>query len=582
MRDQKVSDTRHADAKSSAEDLSRHVSRLISSRNVHGHKPTDPSLSDFSGIDDSVNTMKLVKTDDLIERLCQRLKEQGVSDSPDGRSVHEGRLSGAIGPLPSRRAGSEGTLARPASARRKKKELVRISKHASRTESLLTIAESLGIDMSKAATEVSRAKASIGKKAILKAKQQLAGADRSAHSALVQNFPQLIGIAASQLRQLEKCGAKVEPMRRLLGRAKNAHKKRAYFESVLTLRETRKRIQQAENDAILRIIVDSKGRFLTAKRLGLNIDEATALLTKSRDELKRGEFTKAVIEARQGRKIVDGLLQKHKEARIPLLECIKAIRLAEVLGSDVSEMNRLLSEAKQLFKQNDLERSKECSSRLLMLAMQEAHSKASESYGLAEKALTLAKGTVADLPESEEKLKKSRELLERNELARSVSMACASMVESDSAIANSLADRLRKIDDFAKGIERDVDSLTEVQDAIETSRERNLENLRKYASLAEHIVGEAYESAAAYARVAQDIVKQAYDRSSQVEGVKDMMTRNGEGLELSAEVNSPEKSQFSEKRQRLVDLYLRGKVSEGQLDKLLLMIDSSIAKDNLV
>jgi len=156
------------------------------------------------------------------------------------------------------------------------------------------------------------------------------------------------------------------------------------------------------------------------------------------------------------------------------------------------------------------------------------------------------------------------------------------MFESDSALANALNNRLKKIDEFAKGIEGEVDSLTEVREAIGISKDRNLENLRKYVKLSEEIVGEAYESAAAYTRVAQDIVKQAYESSIQTSSLREMVGKNTERLELPPEIVSTTEFGFADKRQRLIDLYLTGKVSESQLDKLLLMIDSSVAKDNLV
>ena len=127
-----------------------------------------------------------------------------------------------------------------------------------------------------------------------------------------------------------------------------------------------------------------------------------------------------------------------------------------------------------------------------------------------------------------------------------------------------------------------MDSLTEVREAIGISRDRNLENLRKYVKLSEEIVGEAYESAAAYTRVAQDIVKQAYESSIQTSSLREMVGKNTERFDLPPEIASTTELGFADKRQRLIDLYLTGKVSESQLDKLLLMIDSSVAKDNLV
>jgi hypothetical protein len=39
---------------------------------------------------------------------------------------------------------------------------------------------------------------------------------------------------------------------------------------------------------------------------------------------------------------------------------------------------------------------------------------------------------------------------------------------------------------------------------------------------------------------------------------------------------------IEDKRQRMVNMYMAGRITEAQLDRLLLMIDSSVAKANLV
>jgi len=449
-------------------------------------------------------------------------------------------------------------------------------------EELVSLSEAQGIDMSRVARNIANAKAALDQEEPTGARRCMARADQHARDAISQRFPLLMRETNASLKQLEKVCGSAGALRQLAEQAKIALKRREYAEALRSLSDARKRIQEAETEEVLRIIVDAKGKFVTAKKAGLNIEEAVNLLNKSRDRLRRGEFEEAVRYARESRKVVETSLENHREARYPLLECMKAVKLAEALGADVQELTGMLAEARIRFKQNDLERSAECSRKLLDLARNTAYGKAAESYELAEKALTLAKNAGVEVSESEEILRKSRECLEKDELAKSVSMARASMFESDSALANALNNRLKKIDEFAKGIESEVDSLTEVREAIGISRDRNLENLRKYSKLSEEIVGEAYESAAAYTRVAQDIVKQAYESSIQTSSLREMVGKNTERFDLPPEIASTTELGFADKRQRLIDLYLTGKVSESQLDKLLLMIDSSVAKDNLV
>ena len=77
-------------------------------------------------------------------------------------------------------------------------------------------------------------------------------------------------------------------------------------------------------------------------------------------------------------------------------------------------------------------------------------------------------------------------------------------------------------------------------------------------------------------------MKQAYENSVEMSPFKDLVWKNTGRLELFSGNASTNELRFEDKRQRLIDLYLTGKVSENQLGKLLLMIDSSVAKDNLI
>jgi len=587
MRDTKDPRLRHRVVENDLEDLSRSVRQPPSYGNQHVSQEVvvEPGATGTKPRDETVNILSArhKKTDDLIESLQRALRDQAGSRMPEAKqSIPYSRLSGARASRIGLRHDSVQEHSTKIVQTRKKDERIQITSRVSKIEKLVPLSEAQGIDMSVVVRNIADAKAALDQRSNTKAIRAVASADRHAQDAISQRFPSLMREMNASLRQLEKVCGSADALRQLADHARTAQKRKEYAEALRSLTEARKGILEAENEAVLRIIADAKDRFVMAKKAGLNIDEAVNLLNKSRDRLRHGEFEEAVRCAREGRKVVETSFEQSREARIALMECVKAVKLAEALGADVQEMNGMLAEAKSLFKQNDLATFAECSHRLLDLARNAAYGRAAESYELAEKALTLAKKVGVEVSESEEKLRRSKECLDNDELAKSLSMACSSMFESYSALENAMDDRLNNIDEFAKGIEREVDSLTEVQEAIDNSKERNLENLRKYVKLSEEIIGDAYESAAAYSCVAQDIVKQAYESSVQMSPFKDLVGKNTGRLELSSGTASTNDLRFEDKRQRLIDLYLTGKVSENQLDKLLLMIDSSVAKDNLV
>ena len=522
------------------------------------------------------------KTDDLIEQLQRSLFEQmSLSQQEEGKPVLHSALSGAVAPRVGPRQGQVREGKRPTSRKRGSKSS-QVAHIISKTQELVSLGEALGIDMSKPVKNISHAKAALGRREPAVARDWAARANNYARDEISLRCPAIIRKTSTSLKELENVSGVRADLRNLVARARIAHKDQEYKEALRALRTAKGKIGKAQSELLLRIIAESKSEFVRAKKAGLKIDDAVALLGKSRDLLRRGEFAKAVKCAHESKRVLDKMFLSQREARNPLVECVKAVSLAETLGADVQGLNELMAEAKRLFKQNDLQRSAERSRRLLDLAKRTGYGRAAEAYESAEKALALAKKMAVETPGAEERLARAKELLESDQLALSVSEACASILESDSAIVDSLAERLKSIDEFAKGIEQDVDSLTEVQEGIESSKRRNIENMKKYANLTENIIGEAYECAASYARVAQDIVKQAYETSVEASPLKEFGGKSVDGLELQSDGPSAEECPADAKRRRLVNMFMTGKVSETQLDRLLLVLDSSVDKDNLV
>jgi hypothetical protein len=462
-----------------------------------------------------VNTMKARReaTDNLIDNLHRTLTEQFPGNLHTSRNTAGTVLSGAktkrVGRTPYKAS------ARPAkhSCKAKSTDCVQITRSISGIEKLFSLSEELGIDLSKAGREVFAARGALHRGRSARAKRHIAKAKREFRDAFVIKFPSLLKDVRSSLKELESVGASAGTSSRLAGEAKLAFGNGDYEISLKLLRDAHREIHDSESEVMLRIMMNFKGKFVKAKKAGLDIDEAVQLVNRSRDMLRQGKFKEAVRIARESDRMVSSLLEQHREARFPLLECMKAVKLAEAVGADPGELNGMLAEARRFFKQNDLERSSKYSRRLIDLAKAAAYSKVAESYELAERSLLLAKGAGVEAADAQQKLDRAREHLHGDELAKSASMSSASMLESNSALVQALADKMREIGEFSKGIEGEIESLSEVREAIETSRSRDLENLKEYSMRAEEIVGQAYESAASYTRVSQDIVKDAYQNS---------------------------------------------------------------------
>lgn len=527
---------------------------------------------------DGPNTLKSrnQRIDNVIEALHRCLSEQALLQPARSEAIG-GHLTGATARRVRRtrdRALSESGNQDPA--------YLRVARRVEELRELVSLGEEIGIDTSTAASHLSRTATELGMGRLTSANALATTSERIVRMRVSNEIPSLLRATRTELRRLDEEHLATSQIERSLTRSREASRRGDLADAMRSLRAAQKAVKSAQNDLLLRIISSSKGRFVSARKLGIDIEEAVDMLNNSRDQLKGGNFPDAVRLAREATRAVDDLLESHKETHYPLAEGVRAMKLAEALGADVSALEPLFNEASRLSRLEDLPASESCAKRLIEEAEAAAYDKAAESYGLAERALSLATKASGEVSTAREKLDMSRELLERGELARSVAMSSASLVESDSAIATMMIERLGKIDEFSRGVERDADSLSEVQEAIENSKLRNLEHLKKYADVSERIVNEAYENAAAYARVAQDVVKQAYDRSMQCGNLGQIEVRDSDVTGADPEIEVFEGETPEERRQRAMEMFLKGRVSESQLHKLLTVIDSSVVKDKLV
>jgi len=544
--------------------------------------------------DSEINVLrsKRRKVDDLLESLHRTLRNQMVlvieepvrAVSPVAKtSVVTSTLSGAKAARVGRK--HEPVIEKPKKAPSQAKRVSpsQFDRSIPHLEEQVLAAQALGIDMFYVSELVKEARLAHSRGGDPKRISScITKAERRAEELILIKLPELMKETKESLKRLEKLQGEPSEARHLLEKAKNAAARGRHSDALRALGEARIRVRGAEHDVVLDVVARSKDKFVQAKRSGLKIDLAVHLLSKSRDSLKKGALEEAIKYARESGKAVDDMLERHDEARDALVNCVKSIRLAETLGTDIDEMNKKMIEARNLFKEKEFDRSIECSRKLCDLAGKAAFNRAAEACDLAERSLALAKNAGVEVYGAEKTLRNARETLGKEELLKSVSLSCTCILEANSAIMTGLNDKLRNIDQFAKGIEGEVESLTEVQEAIAHSKEKSLDEFRKYVQMSEEIVSQAFDSAIAYTRVSQDVVRQAYDGSISMNPPGELLTGKEADRPAQTEVAPIPGDSYEDKRLRIVNLYLEGKINDSQLERLLALIDSSVARASLV
>lgn len=524
--------------------------------------------------------------DRLLESLHTSLRQQlSVASLVSPRqepALGANQLSGAMGKNLGR-AHAEHRPTKKKSRTKRKPVPTEVSHLLIRARELLAASKAIGVEQTKARDDLKWGELALEAGEFKIAQTCFRKVDRLAKETLSAKLPDMLKRFRATIKRLDKHHGDTKDAKAFLDEAKEALSDNRYADAIHSLNEAAKMIRNSEHEVVLKIMFRSKERFVLARKAGLDIDRPLSLLRTSREKLREGRFEEAVKHAEEGEKAVEVMLKREHRGKKHLAECVQAIRMAELLGAETGELDRLLNDTVALFKTDDLDKALESSRNLTSMARKAAYDRAAYAYEMAERGLGVAKGLGIEVPSMEATLKTARQSLDRDELVKSHSLSSSIIVETNTTILDALTEKMKSVSQFAKGIEGEVMSLTEVQDAIEHTKERSLENFRRYSKLSEELVHEAFESAISYTRVSQDVVKQAFNSSIAVN--ESNPSAEGELVgkgNVSAEIVASAGTSPEDKRLRIINLYLDGKITESQLERLLTLIDSSVAKVNLV
>jgi len=534
-----------------------------------------------------VRVRQKIDTDQLLESLHKSLRQQmavmPLVSSKDEPTAIATQLSGAMSKNLGRTKDRDRAARKKSGSKKKKPVPPEVNRFLLRSRELLAASKAIGIEQNKAREDLKWGELALEAGEFKVATTCFRKVDREAKGVLLAKLPEILKHSRESVRRLEKHHGSAREAKRLLDEAKSALDDGLYADTIHSLNEASKKIRDSEQEIVLKIMFRAKERFVLAKKAGINIDRPLDLLRISREKLKGSQFEEAIRFAEDGEKAVETMLKREHKGKRHLAECMRAIRTAELMGAATDELDEALNDTMALFKTDDLDKALESSRNLTAMAKKAAYDRAASTYEMAERGLGVARDLGLEVPLAEDDLKAARDLLEKDELVKSFSRSTSVIVDTNTTILDSLSEKMKNIGQFARGIEGEVLSLTEVQDAIEHSKERSIENFRKYAKLSEDLVHQAFESAISYTRVSQDVVKQAFNSSVAINGTKPTaMGELADKSEVSAEIVASAGASPEDKRLRIINLYLDGKITESQLERLLTLIDSSVAKVNLV
>ncbi len=412
-----------------------------------------------------------------------------------------------------------------------------VSDSIMRAEDLVAAGEELGVDMSRVSNHLERAKETL---ATMRYKDSLGYAKRAegdGEKIISKTLHNLVRETRDSMREVKAYGQDLSEPQQLLDEVLDSVKEKRYLEALNTVNVARDKINDIQFSAVLGIIAKAKDKFVLAKKVGVDMSKPLKLLEAARGNLKQGNFEEAIKLSEQSEDEIEAALDVFYKARDELVELTKAIKASGSLGTDASEMKKLLAKAKKAFEAKDYEKAVESTRSGLNISRKSSYDLARTTIDATDKAIKLGKEIGADIAEAEGTLRQALDCLSEENLTESVKHARSSLDAAEAALTTHLTDRLQSIEDFSKGLSTDDgdEVVSEVLEDIASARElvtsKDFEEANgRIRAIGDKLEKKGQEECERLLAIATERVETARKMGAEVGDLEVMMTRAQDNL----------------------------------------------------
>jgi len=345
-----------------------------------------------------------------------------------------------------------------------------IEEAISKADDLSHAGQDIEAEMERVSSHIERARAALEGLRYRDALSYSKRAESDAEKAISSKLTDMIREVRSGIKSMKTVDEDSRETRELLDKAQEAIREKRYSEAIGSFKDAEKKIRSVHFQAVLGVIAKAKDKFVLAKKVGVDMSRALELLNKSRASLRKDEFENAIKLAEESEDAVETALQLFYKARDELVELTKVIKLMKDLGQDTQEAKLRLGEAKKAFEKKDYEASSKALSEGVSAGRKIIYEAASTKMDMADGAVKLGRSLGAEMAEAEMTLQKAAESMSGEDLAKSVRLAEESLEEANNAISSALSARLRSLEEFIDGFEKQYDNMEGVRDQIAAAR----------------------------------------------------------------------------------------------------------------
>ncbi len=343
----------------------------------------------------------------------------------------------------------------------------------------------------------------------------------SAEKAIVDDLNKRIKKIEKVIKEGEEIEVNVEQSRHLLAEAKKAVRNKNFRDAIDIIKSAHDEIHEACFQKVLKIISESRGNFLEAKKLGADLSHPLEILNRARTALRQGEYKKAVEYAKQGDREVEEIVKNFKKAQESLSRVEENMNLAEELGIDTVFSQQLVEEARKSLQQMNFQKALDLINKSREKIEAAEQEKVMDIIERAEISLTLAEKVGVDTKDFNEKMERAIEALRENRFKEAYTLATETKTKIDEAVKLKILEMVEmaraKAHNLGVGEEGDVAVLLDATEkAIE---EDSVEMAYKHINAAmeaiesvqrervERIINEAREGIEVLEEVGADVSK---------------------------------------------------------------------------
>jgi tetratricopeptide (TPR) repeat protein len=260
------------------------------------------------------------------------------------------------------------------------------------------------------------------------------------------------------IKEAKGINAEVTKASLLYNKSKEAFKSKNFEEVYDYSNQIKEEVENAQFQCVLKTISLSRPKFITAKNIGANLQEAVKFLDLARSSLKDKKFAEAMEYARKGETAINKLISNYEGAKEELQLITQAISRGAKIGVDTTRITDLMKDAKRAFDAKDYRKAMGLISKCRENIEQAMYDHTMDIIKKSEGVISLGEKTDSEVMNVKEYLDQAMVALKAEDYDRAIELAKKSREEAGDAIK--------------KGITKEIVELTSLVNTLDKGEEK--------------------------------------------------------------------------------------------------------------